>query len=236
MKKSMFFIGIFMLVAAAATSQHISFVASWGSYQPWNVPAYVSDVVYHRYNNYDWVHTRKVVRNGQLGYKVLLQHGPQFMEVTMNRFGHVRRVRHYDYYPLNNHVCAATCGYHEHYFNSFVQSGHYYGNSVGYYSRPVNYTWGHYYNGPTYVKVYNKKHYKHQNHGQKHHVHKQKKNHNKKSTYHDDRYRRPDPIVVKQRAPQRRQGTMKELEEDRRRRAKEGSRSGERTTRSRRVE
>ena len=197
MKKSMFFIAVFMLFAAAAKSQHVSYVAWSGAYQHWNVPIEVSEMVYYRYHNYDWVNTQRVVRNGHVRFKVLLQRGPLFTEVTMNRFGRVRRVRHFDYYPSN--------------------------------------AWGYYYNynGPTHVNVI-KKHYYHYDNN--YHVQHHNKQHKKKSTYHDDRYRRPDPIVVKQRAPQRRQGTMKEIEEDRRRRVKVGSRSGERTNRSRRVE
>jgi hypothetical protein len=238
MKKLIYIAAIILMSAAAASAQHISFVASWGSYQPWNVPAYVSDVVYYRYSDYDWVHTRRVVRNGQLSFRVVLQHGPQFMEVTMNRFGHVRRVRHYDYYPLQNHVCSSVCGYHEFYYNSFsnvCHSGHHHGhNHVTYRPRPASYVWGHYYDYPSHVKIYKKSKYKYyDHHGPKHHVHKQK-GHKHKTDYHNNTNRRPDPIVVNQ-SRDRRQGTMRELEEDRQRRSREGKRSGERTYRSRRV-
>ncbi len=224
-----------MLFAAAANAQHISFVASWGGYQPWNVPAYVSNVIYHDYYNYDWVHTRQIVRHGRLSYNVILQNRNHFVELRMNRFGDIQRVRHYDHYPLHNHVCSSTCGFHEYYYNSFssvCHSGHHYGhNHIAVRPRPVNYAWGYYYNQPYYVNGYYKKHHKHHNnhHKNKHHVK------GKGSKYHDDHNRRPDPIVVK-RQHQRRQGTYEELERDRRyRKSDENGSDGRRARSTRRV-
>lgn len=234
MKKSMLITGICMLFAAAANSQHISFVASWGGYQPWNVPVYVSDVVFDRYYDYDWVHTTRVVRHGSLSFNVILQHRNHFVELRMNRFGHVQRVRHFDHYPLHNHVCSSSCGYHEYYYNSFstvCHSGHHHGhNHIAVRPRPVNYVWGYHYNYPYYVKGHGKKHYKHHDYPNKNH-HAQGKG----SKYYDDYNRRPEPIVVKQQH-QRRQGTYEELERDKRyRRVEENGSDGRRAPTTRRV-
>ncbi len=215
MKKSVYITLIIVLASAAgAMAQHVSFIASFGAPRPWDVPPAVSHVVYHDYYQYDFVHASRIAHHGHWNYNIILQRGNSFVELNLNRHGHVRSMRTFNHYPLAGHVCGGHCGYHSYYYNSFhvsCNSPYHYGhNHINYMPRPVNYVWGHYQNYPSYNKVvYHKtvvnkspKYYK---------------GHKKKAYRHvensrDQRYVRRDEY------PSRRQGTIRELEDSRRHR------------------
>lgn len=143
----LFAIGAFFLSAKSAEAQQ--FVASFGSYHNWDIPSTVYHTVYHDYRNFDIVHARRVPRAGQLYFDVILQRGDVFIEVHIGASGHVFNRVYYDYYPLNQHVCSAYCGYHANYYtvnrvvcNSHHHHGHNHvlyrnqvprGNAYGYY-------------------------------------------------------------------------------------------------------
>lgn len=125
-----------------------SFVASFGVQQTWGVPISVVHYVDDYYYGYEWVHTRQIVRHGVIDFQVILQRGPVFIEITLDRFGRVYRTVRRDYYPLVNHVCGPSCGYHVKYYRTHYAacSGHsHHGhNHVVYYKRPRGNAYGYY--------------------------------------------------------------------------------------------
>lgn len=151
----MLFIG---LVSQRAEAQ--TFVASFGVQQSWGVPISVVRYVDDFYYGYEWVHTRQIVNHGVVDFQIVLQRGPVFIEITLDRFGRAYRTVRRDYYPLDNHVCGPTCGYHANYYRSHyaVCSGHNHSgqNHVVYYKRPR-------------VNVY--RNYRYNNHGANNHRH-----------------------------------------------------------------
>ncbi len=216
MKKSIYITAFFVLAtAAAAWAQHISFIASFGAARTWNIPTPVAQVVYHDYYQYDWVHASQTVHHGRLEYNVILQRGNTFLELNIGQYGHVHHVRSFDYYPLAGHICGASCGYHEYYYNSFhvaCNSHYHYGhNHVIYRPRPVNYVWGHYHQYPSYNKVvYNNTTVVH--HGNKGHGYKKKSSHHSSNK---SAYQNRDVRYV-QKYPDRRRGNYDEIERERR--------------------
>jgi hypothetical protein len=213
MKKSVY-ITLFIVLASAAgvMAQQVSFVASFGAPRAWDVPPAISHVVYHDYYQYDWVHASRHAHHGHWNYNIILQRGNSFVELNLNRFGHVKSMRTFNHYPLAGHVCSGQCGYHSYYYNSFhasCNSPYHYGhNHVIFSPRPVNYVWGHYYDYPSYNKVvYHKTVVKK---SPKYYKGYDKKDYRHVDNHRDQRYVRRD------RYPSRRQGTIRELEEARR--------------------
>lgn len=132
-----------------------TFIASFGVEQSWGVPVGVANYIDDYYYGYEWVHTRRVVRHGMVDFEVIMQRGPVFVVITMDRYGRVYRTVNRDYYPLNEHVCGAYCGYHNNYYRNHyvVCTGHtHYGhNHVNYYSRPRGNAYGYYKNHNYYL-------------------------------------------------------------------------------------
>jgi len=218
--KKLAYITIFIVLASAAgvMAQHASFIASFGAPRAWDVPPAVAQVVYHDYYQYDWVHASRYARHGHWNYNVILQRGNTFVELNVNRFGHVRRMRTLNHYPLAGHVCGSHCGFHSYYYSSFhvncnspFHHGH---NHVVYHQRPVNYVWGHYYSYPSYNKVvYNTTVL---NNPPKHH------NAYRKKEYRHVEHQRNQRYVQRDVYPSRRKGNIRELEEAERYRKSDG--------------
>lgn len=143
-------------LTAAAVSQGRAqhFIASFGIERTWNVPEYVSEVVYTNYWNYDWVHATRVVHNGVLSFNVLLQRGNTFIAVNIGPYGHYRTVGRYNYYPLTGHICNEFCGYHDYYYHTYYtvchSHNHFGHNHIVYRPRPVTYVYGGYRTLPAY--------------------------------------------------------------------------------------
>ncbi len=160
---------LFFAIISQSKGQH--FVASYGVEQHWDVPAYVTHVVYDRYHNYDWVHASRVrMGGGYYGFNVMLQRGQRFIEVNIDHHGYARVINRYNYYPFAGHICGDFCGYHEYYYNSYYRichsHNHFGHNHVFYNPRPVTYVYGHYRTYPRYrtTVIYNNgpsKSYKH---------------------------------------------------------------------------
>ena len=231
MKKAIYIAAIFVLASAAdAAAQHVSFVASFGAPRAWDVPVAVAEVVYHDYYQYDWVHATRYTRHGRWNYRVLLQRGNSFLELDVNRFGRVRRVRTRNHYPLGGHVCGSHCGFHSNFYNSFhvtcTSPFHHGHNHVAFRPRPVNYVWGHYYNYPAYNKVVY-----HTTVVNNQPVYHQPR---KKRTYRHEVRREDNRYVRRQRYPARRQGSHYESRDNKYQREDRKSEDGKRNSRGRR--
>lgn len=173
--KKLLIISALLFIASVTQSKGQHFVASFGVQHQWGVPSYVTQVVYNRYNNYDWVHANRVNHGGgYFSFNVLLQRGNRFIEVNVNDNGYARIINRYNSYPLMGHVCGDFCGFHEYYYNAYYNichsHNHWGHNHVVYRPRPVTYVYGHYRTHPRYryggntTVIYNNapaKHYKH---------------------------------------------------------------------------
>ncbi len=154
--KKILIISALLFMASMTQSKAQHFVASYGVQHQWGVPSYVTQVVYDRYYNYDWVHANRVNHGGGFfSFNVLLQRGNRFVEVNVDNHGYTQVINRYNSYPLMGHVCGDFCGFHEYYYNSYYNichsHNHWGHNHVAYRPRPVTYVYGHYRTYPRYV-------------------------------------------------------------------------------------
>ncbi|TRX58299.1 hypothetical protein FNH22_14670 [Fulvivirga sp. M361] len=109
-------------VSFQSPAQH--FIASFGIEHSWGVPVHTRTVIYDSYYDHDWVHTRRVVRHGRVFFDVVLQRGNSFIELHIGSEGHIYNTYYRDYYPLHDHVCSYSCGYHPTYYRSHYNGCH----------------------------------------------------------------------------------------------------------------
>ena len=122
MKKILLTFGLVSVLAIGVQAQH--FVTSFGMELGWNIPTRVRTVVQHHYHDYHVVHATRAPRLGFDYFDLVLQRGDVFVEVSVRNDGYVanRHVR-YDY-PLYDHVCGGTCGYHADYYTTYYTTCH----------------------------------------------------------------------------------------------------------------
>lgn len=189
--KKLLALSVLLVTVTFTQSEAQHFVASYGVQHQWGIPDYVTNVVYNRYHNYDWVHASRVHHGGgHMSFNVLLQRGNTFLEVNVNDFGQAFVMNRYNHYPMGGHVCNDFCGFHEYYYDTYYSichsHNHHGHNHIAYRPRPAAYVYGYYrtypqysyYQAPTTVIYKNApvKHYK-----------KYKKEYNPKPQYSQDR-------------------------------------------------
>ncbi|MEQ9167838.1 MAG: hypothetical protein RLO12_16375 [Fulvivirga sp.] len=144
MKKILLLIGLVAGISVGVNAQH--FTTSFGFELGWGIPNRVQTIISHDYYGYDMVHAARVARVGVDYFDVVLQRGDVFIQVTVRNDGFISRRTVYQDYPLYNHVCSHSCGYHNNYYTTYrnvCTSHHHHGhNHVTYVKNK------HYYNGP----------------------------------------------------------------------------------------
>jgi hypothetical protein len=137
MKKILLFIGFVVGISLSVNAQY--FTTSYGLQLNWGIPSRVENVIHHDYYGYDWVHASRVSRVGFDYFDVVLRRGDIYIEVSVRNDGFITRRSAIMDYPLYEHVCGSSCGYHNTYYtsynngcNSHSHSGH---NHVVYYSK-----------------------------------------------------------------------------------------------------
>ncbi len=112
---------IFILAAFTNKSHAQHFIASHGAQHSWNVPRFITDVVYDHYYDFNWVHAARIYNPNGYDYHVILQRNDLFVEVELSYDGYIRNVNYFDYYPLHDHVCVDYCGFHSPFYNTYYQ-------------------------------------------------------------------------------------------------------------------
>lgn len=116
-------IGLIVLISFAAKAQY--FYTSYGYAHDWNMPQYVHQTIYDHYFGYEIAHVNRYNRHGYINYNVLLHSNGWFVEVRVNRHGHIyKTIRHRYNNPLMAHNCAHNCGYHQTYYTSYYPKYH----------------------------------------------------------------------------------------------------------------
>ena len=152
---------IFLMLLLVSTANAQTFIASFGVQQNWGVPYRVSHYIDNNYYDYKWVHAREVVHHGNVEFEVILQRRNVYLQVTLDRFGHVYKTVRRDYYPLYNHECSDYCGFHSNYYVAYRSSfnNHDHDRYDSHYYKPRGNAYGHYKNhGNGYNKHGNKGH------------------------------------------------------------------------------
>lgn len=185
MKKILLLIGLVAGVSLGVNAQH--FTTSFGFELGWGIPNRVQTVISHDYYGYDMVHASRVARVGIDYFDVVLQRGDIFVQVTVRNDGYISRRTVYQDYPLYDHVCSHSCGYHNTYYvshrntcNSHHHSGH---NHVVYVNNKHYNGSGHHGKGHAYGHYKNgKKDHKHN----KGHWNSQGDSYSRRDRYYDD--------------------------------------------------
>ena len=141
------------LSASAVQAQY--FVASYGYVHNWDMPYAVSETLEDEFWGYDLIHAQRIEHHGNLFFMVMLQRGSRFTEVKMNRRGRILEKVRWNYFPYNDHVCDAFCGFHSNYYLTYYRPdyfGHQHYNGCGHYV-------------PKKQVVYYHKHKQHPSHG-----------------------------------------------------------------------
>lgn len=94
------------------------FIASYGVQHSWEVPYYVTDVVYDNFYDYDWVHATRIVRGRRVSFDILLQRGRSFVELNIGHHGRIRSTRFFNRYPYGNNPYD-LCGFDTNYYNTY---------------------------------------------------------------------------------------------------------------------
>jgi hypothetical protein len=168
MKKILLLIGLVAGVSLGVNAQH--FTTSFGFELGWGIPNRVQTVISHDYYDYDMVHASRITRVGIDYFDVVLQRGDVFIQISVRNDGWISRRTVYQDYPLYDHVCSHSCGYHNNYYVAHrnVCSSHHHGghNHVVYvnnkhYDGPGHHgkgnAYGHYKNGKKGHGHYNNK-------------------------------------------------------------------------------
>jgi hypothetical protein len=136
MKKILLLIGFVAGVTLSVNAQY--FTTSYGLQLNWGIPSRVENIIHHDYYGYEWVHASRVSRVGFDFFDIVLRRGDIYIEVSVRNDGFITRRSAIMDYPLYEHVCGSSCGYHNTYYtsynngcNSHSHSGH---NHVVYYS------------------------------------------------------------------------------------------------------
>jgi len=139
---------LFLLILLVPKANAQTFIASFGVQHDWGVPHRVSHYINNNYYEYNWVHARRVLHHGNVEFEVILQRRNIYLQVTLDRFGHVYKTVRRDYYPLYDHVCGDYCGFHSNYYYAYYpryhQHSHY--NNVSHHRRPSGNAYGSYKN------------------------------------------------------------------------------------------
>ena len=123
MKKLILIALLASLSATAVQAQY--FVASYGYIHNWDMPYAVSETLEDEFWGYDLIHAQRVEHHGNLFFVVMLQRGSRFTEVKINRRGRILEKARWNYFPLNDHVCGAFCGFHSDYYLTYYRPDYY---------------------------------------------------------------------------------------------------------------
>ena len=139
---------LFLLILLVPKANAQTFIASFGVQQDWGVPHRVSHYINNNYYAYNWVHARRVVHHGNVEFEVILQRRNIYLQVTLDRFGHVYKTVRRDYYPLYDHECGNYCGFHSNYYYAYYPryNQHVHCNNVNHHHKPRGYAYGRYKN------------------------------------------------------------------------------------------
>ncbi|WP_258103825.1 hypothetical protein [Marinoscillum sp. MHG1-6] len=138
MKKTIILSFVIAFASITVTKAQWSLTTSFGVTQSWSMPYEVYQTVHHDYYGYEVVHTSRIPTTGVGYFEVVLQRGNVFVQVNIDRYGHVHRRVVHSYNPIVNHSCTAHCGFHTDYYRShhnhfnrnvYVYSGHNHGHS-----------------------------------------------------------------------------------------------------------
>lgn len=125
MKKYLLVLVLAMMSGLTVKGQF--FVASYGNVQAWDLPQSVLFTLEDDFWDYDLLHARRVFDHGYVTFDLVLQRGPVFKTVTLNRRGRIVGVYRTNYFPLTNHICSDFCGFHSNYYYTYYRP-HYHGH------------------------------------------------------------------------------------------------------------
>lgn len=180
-------LGLIILISSNSKAQY--YYTSYGYAQDWHLPNYVQYSISDNYFGYDIAHVRQFNRHGHRNYNVLIHRNGWFVELRLDRHGHIyKTVRHRYNYPLMAHSCTNHCGYHRAYYTNYYPKyhhNHYHGYKKTVYVNTHNgHKKNHYYNGHKQYNYYSNIY-----------VDKQKKsNYNNKA---NNQQRRNDTVIRK---------------------------------------
>ncbi len=97
-----------------------TYAYSYNNYNDWDLPVYVRNVVVNHYHGSGIVNARSYYVNGHLAFNLFLNTGNTFVEVEVDRYGHITRSVGYHSIP-NHHVWVYN---HSDYYRPKHHHGH----------------------------------------------------------------------------------------------------------------
>lgn len=96
------------------------------------LPSAVVVSLSNHFGHFDLIHTKRTHRRNRLQFDMVIQHGSNYIEVSVGDNGRYYGETYYDYYPLGNHYCDEYCSFqYQHYENDhFANYDPYNGCSV----------------------------------------------------------------------------------------------------------